>query len=386
MAARLKIAIDVSCTRGKRAGIGWYAVNLLSHMGKIDHDNSYLLYTFYARSREFCLDRGGLPTGHNFELQEKWLPFRVARFLLDRIRIPIESIIGSFDVFHALDHWAPSLASGKLVITIHDLAYLIFPDRNFTSPECTKNGMSRMRNLAHRADKIIAVSQNTKHDIENVLGVPGEKIRVVYEAAEKRFMPLDEATLLNTVRKRYHLPERFILFVGTMEPRKNIPLLLKSYHTLKGTRRIDHKLVLAGRLGWSYGNIFNLLNELRLQKDVILLGHIAREDLPALYNLADLFVYPSYYEGFGLPPLEAMACGTPVIASRCSCFPEILGDAAILIDPNDASELSEKMYLMITDYALSARYAEQGLRRAAQFSWEQAARETIQVYKEVSKS
>jgi len=276
------------------------------------------------------------------------------------------------------------LASGKLVITIHDLAFLIYPDRNFTSPEFTKNGMSRMRKLAKRADMIIAVSQNTKHDIEDVLGVSGEKIRVVYEAAETRFMPIGEAAVLSIVRQRYHLPERFILFVGTMEPRKNIPLLLNSYQSLKETRKIKHKLVLAGRLGWSYENIFLLLNELGLKEDVILPGHIAREDLPALYNLADLFVYPSFYEGFGLPPLEAMACGTPVIASRSSCFPEILGEAAILIDPKDANELSEKMYLMINDHALSSRYAEQGIKRAAQFSWEQVARETIQVYEAVA--
>ena len=381
---RLKIIFDVSCTRGKRAGIGWYATNLLSHIGKIDRNNTYLLYTFYARSREFSLDTRVLPTGLNFELQEKWIPFRVANFLLDRIQLPIESIVGSFDVFHALDHSAPSLASGKLVITIHDLAFLIYPDRNFTSPEFTKNGMSRMRKLAKRADMIIAVSQNTKHDIEDVLGVSGEKIRVVYEAAETRFMPIGEAAVLSIVRQRYHLPERFILFVGTMEPRKNIPLLLNSYQSLKETRKIKHKLVLAGRLGWSYENIFLLLNELGLKEDVILPGHIAREDLPALYNLADLFVYPSFYEGFGLPPLEAMACGTPVIASRSSCFPEILGEAAILIDPKDANELSEKMYLMINDHALSSRYAEQGIKRAAQFSWEQVARETIQVYEAVA--
>jgi glycosyltransferase involved in cell wall biosynthesis len=382
----LKIAIDIGCTRGKRAGIGWYAINLLDNLGKIDHENSYLLYTFYSRSREFTLDRKVLPTGHNFELQEKWIPYRIARFLLGRAILPIDSIIGSFDVFHALAHEAPVLTSGKLVLTIHDLAFLIYPDRNFTSPEFTKNGMSRVRNMAQRADIVIAVSQNTKHDIEDALGVPGEKIRVVYEAAEKRFMPLDEGAHLTDLRTRYQLPEKFVLYVGTMEPRKNIPLLLRSYHNLKAKQGVEHKLVLVGKLGWSYENIFDLLEELRLGADVIILGHIPRRDLPALYNLADLFVYPSFYEGFGLPPLEAMACGTPVIASCSSCFPEILGEAAILIDPNDVSGLSEKMYIMITDSVLRARYIDRGLERAGQFSWERTARETLQVYKEVSRS
>jgi glycosyltransferase involved in cell wall biosynthesis len=143
-------------------------------------------------------------------------------------------------------------------------------------------------------------------------------------------------------------------------------------------------LVLVGKLGWAYESIFDLLEELRLETDVIVLGHILRADLPALYNLADLFVYPSFYEGFGLPPLEAMACGTPVIASCSSCFPEILGEAAILIDPNDVSGLSEKMYIMITDSVLRARYIERGLERAGLFSWERVARETLQIYKEVS--
>jgi glycosyltransferase involved in cell wall biosynthesis len=381
---RLKIAIDVGCTRGKKAGIAWYAINLLANLEKIDHEDTYLLYTFYSRSRKFTLDREVLPTGYNFKLKECWIPYRIARFLLERAKLPIDSIIGSFDVFHALNYSVPLLTSGKLVLTVHDLAFLIYPDRNFTSAEFTKYGISRVRNLAQRADMIIAVSQNTKHDIEDVLGIAGEKIRVVYEAADKFFVPLNKGSVLTEVRRKYGLPEKFILHVGTMEPRKNIPLLLRSYHNLKEKQRVEHKLVLVGKLGWAYESIFDLLEELRLETDVIVLGHILRADLPALYNLADLFVYPSFYEGFGLPPLEAMACGTPVIASCSSCFPEILGEAAILIDPNDVSGLSEKMYIMITDSVLRARYIERGLERAGLFSWERVARETLQIYKEVS--
>lgn len=381
----MRVALDISCTRGRRAGIGWYASNLLSAIAKIDQNNDYLLYTFYSRARDFEFNRMGLPAGMNFRLEQKRIPFRVARFLLDRSVISINSLLGPFDVFHALAHTAPPFASGKLVATIHDVAYLRYPDRRFTDPERGSQGASRLRALAERADLIIAVSERTKQDIQDVLGIPQEKIRVVYEAAEECFKLLNQAAL-SDVKSRYHLPERFVLFVGTMEPRKNVPLLLKAHHALKLAGKLDHKLVLVGKLGWHYDATFDLVTELRLQDDVIFLGHIPREDLPAVYNLADLFVYPSFYEGFGLPPLEAMACGTPVIASRSSCFPEILGEAATLIDPEDVADAASKVHMLMTDSGLRARFRALGMKKAAEFSWERAARDTVQIYEEASQS
>lgn len=377
--------MDVSCVRGETAGIGWYVVNLLSGLERLDRDNQYLLYTFYARSRKFALERGRLPSAANFRVLEKPIPFRLARLLLESAAVRAESVIGPLDVFHALDHTAPQLRDGRLVVTIHDLASLAHPGRQYTSPEFQGPRMSRVRALAERADLIIAVSHHTKRDIERLLGISPAKIRVVYEAAEQRFKPLDSPTTLAAARLQYHLPDRFVLFVGTLEPRKNIPVLLRAYDALIRGTQIEHKLVIVGRLGWSYGEVFKTIADLHLEKHVLWLGHVPREDLPVLYNLAAVFVYPSAYEGFGLPPVEAMACGTPVVAPDNSCFPEVLGEAAMLVQSSDVHALADGLCRMIADDDLRARYASLGIARAACFSWDSAAKETLDVYTEASR-
>jgi glycosyltransferase involved in cell wall biosynthesis len=378
----MKVAIDISCIRGERAGIGTYAVNLLHGLEKVDRENKYVLYTFYSRSPGFRLDETVLPVTKNFRLEKKNLPFRLARVMLTNMGVPIEFFIGSCDVLHGLDHSAHYSKKAKLVITVHDLAFLLYPTKGFNSPEFMKQAAPHFSELIGRADRIIAVSENTKMDVLRLLGVPEQKVSVVYEAADEIFRPLNDESILESVRLRYGLKNnRFIVYVGTLEPRKNLASLLKAFNRLKKIRKIEHKLVLAGRKGWSYGQIFDLVRDLHLQNDVILPGYIPKHDLPGLYNLADTFVYPSLYEGFGLPPLEAMACGLPVIASNTSCFPEILGDAAILTDPNNEDEFSQQIYAVLSDPSLRSSMRQKGLARASQFSWERTARETIDVYR-----
>lgn len=231
------------------------------------------------------------------------------------------------------------------------------------------------------ADRIIAVSNSTKRDLINYFNIPEEKIKVILEAADEKFKLLNKEEI-NEVKQKYNLNFPFILYVGTLEARKNIPTLIKAFYKIK-KKNIEHKLVIAGKKGWKYKEIFETIDKLDLQNDVVFTGYVSDEDLPALYNAADLFVYPSIYEGFGLPPLEAMACGTPVITSNTSSLPEVVGDAGIMVDPCDVDGLTQTMCDVLTNDGLREDMIKKGLERAKMFTWEKCARETLKVYEEV---
>jgi len=206
---------------------------------------------------------------------------------------------------------------------------------------------------------------------------------------DARFQPITDPDTLARVRNRYGLPERFILYVGTIEPRKNLTTLLEAYAAL--TSRVSNlqypisniHLVIAGRKGWLYEGFFRRLRELGLEREVVFPGFVPDEDLPALYSAAELFVFPSLYEGFGLPPLEAMACGTPVITSNSSSLPEVVGEVGIMVEPRDVRALAEAMELVLTDEGKRREMREKGLRQAARFSWKRTAQETLEVYRSV---
>jgi len=231
------------------------------------------------------------------------------------------------------------------------------------------------------ADKIITVSNSTKNDLMNHFNIPKEKIRVIFEAADEKFKSLNNKET-KEVKYKYHLNFPFILYVGGLAVHKNIPALIKAFYKVK-KKGIQHKLVITGTKRWKYKEIFETIDKLDLQNDVVFTGYVSDEDLPALYNAADLFVYPSIYEGFGLPPLEAMACGTPVITSNTSSLPEVVGDAGIMVDPYDVNGLADAMHEVLANEGLRANMIKNGLERAKMFSWEKCARETLKVYEEV---
>ncbi|HIP90277.1 MAG TPA: glycosyltransferase family 1 protein, partial [Candidatus Nanopusillus sp.] len=224
----------------------------------------------------------------------------------------------------------------KFIITVHDLIPFIIPK------EHTKIRVLIYKLLLPKTlrtvDKIISVSHHTRKDIIKYFKIPEDKIEVIYNGVDEKYKPLSEEEI-NNIKEKYSINYPFILYVGTLEPRKNIPTLIKAYYKLK-KQGLPHKLVITGKKGWKYRSIFKTINKLNLRKDVIFTGYVPDEDLPTLYNAADLFVYPSLYEGFGLPPLEAMACGTPVITSNTSSLPEVVGDAGIMVDPYDVDGLS----------------------------------------------
>jgi glycosyltransferase involved in cell wall biosynthesis len=284
---------------------------------------------------------------------------------------------------HSPHHTAPLLVAGcRRVVTFHDLTFFILPERY------PRTRLAYFRSVswatAKAADMLICPSQAVRDDIVRILRAPPEKVRAIAEAAAPAFRPIDDSAVVDRLRYKHVLPDRFVLSVGSLEPGKNRTTLLKAFAELR-RRGVEHKLVVAGQRAWKYGDDFRLAEELGLKGDVIFTGYVSPEEMPALYAAADLFVFPSLYEGFGLPVLEAMACGVPVVASNVSSIPEVAGDAALLVGPRDAAALCDAMERILKDSDLRATLRHRGLERAATFSWERAARETLAVYEEAVK-
>ena len=269
----------------------------------------------------------------------------------------------------------------KKVLTIHDLTPILFPEMH--TRETNLTWKSSLKFIKNRTKMVICDSISTKNDCVKLLNIPEKRLKVIQLSADEQFKPLkNKKNIHDELKKKYNIDYPFILFVGTLEKRKNVPILLKSFYKLKKFN-IKHRLVIVGGKGWKYTEIFDIIQDLNLQNDVIFTNYVSDEYLVKLYNAADLFVYPSLYEGFGLPPLEAMACGCPVITSNTSSLPEVVGDAGIMIDPNDIDSLTDSMLKILTDNELRQKMARKSLERACMFSWKKTAKETWDVYEEV---
>ena len=372
----MKIGIISDRLNRSRTGIGNYTYNLIKELGKKNENRECISLISYESSGLFpnldeIIIKNPLKrvTRKSFYFWHIYLQFRLKKnnFNLDIVHSPENAAL-----FAKLKHQ-------RKVITVHDTTGYLFSE-TFTLITRLRCGLLFPRTL-RTADKIIADSNSTKRDLINYFNVPAEKIKVILLAADEKFKPLDHEEI-NEVKQRYKLDFPFILYVGTLEQRKNIPTLIKAFYKLKKDET-KQKLVIAGGKGWKYKEIFETIDKLNLQKDVIFTGYVLDEDLPALYNAADLFVYPSLYEGFGLPPLESMACGTPVITSNTSSLPEVVGDAGIMVDPYDVDRLADAMHKVLSNEELREDMIKRGLERAKMFSWDKTARETLRVYEEV---
>jgi glycosyltransferase involved in cell wall biosynthesis len=283
-----------------------------------------------------------------------------------------------FDIIHNTRHFPTvfKLKYSKYMITVLDIMPIVIPPNKYSIKKYIMYRTLLPRTLKS-ADKIITISHHTKQDLTKYLKVPEDKIKVIHLAANENYKPLNENEI-NTIKQKYNLNYPFILYVGGLAPNKNVERLIKAYYKLK-KQDVKHKLIITGVKRWKYKSIFETIDKLNLQKDVIFAGYVPDEDLPALYNAADLFVYPSLYEGFGLPPLEAMACGTPVITSNASSLPEVVGDAGIMVNPYDVDELAKAMYEVLTNDGLREELSKKGLERAKLFSWKKCAEEHLKV-------
>lgn len=384
MSLPVRIAIDYTPAVHQGGGIGRYTRELVQALAEQDTRNEYVLLVAgspssllgvqtlqsVARFRRFRVCR--LPLSH------RWLTILWHRL---RLPIPVEALTGSIDVFHSPDYVLPPLLRARGVVTIHDLSFLILPE---TADPGLQRYLSRaVPRAVARAHRVLADSQCTRDDLIAHLGVAPEHITVAYPGIHPRFRPLEEE-VVEAFRERYGLPARFILGLGTLEPRKNFPALIEAYARLAelGIPHREVPLVIAGGKGWLYEGIFETVERLNLRKHVRFLGFVPDEDLPALYNAASALAFPSLYEGFGLPPLEAMACGTPVVASNVSSLPEVLGEAAVMVAPTDVEALATALGRVLTDPEVQTTLRMRGLRQAAQFTWQDTAQVLLRVYQE----
>ena len=378
----MRVGFDATPAVTQGAGIGRYTRELLRALAAVDHANDYrLIYaaTPQARARQHTLP--ALPP--NFHVRR--LPFHdiwLARvWHRAQVPLPVNWLTGPIDVFHSPDFTLPPVSGGtRTLLTVHDLSFVRDPESALAVLRAYLNRVVP-RSVA-RADHILADSQATRADLIELYGTPPAKISVLYSGVNDSFHPVTDPAALAAVRRRYGLGAwPFLLAVGTLQPRKNYVRLIQAFAQL---RQPDLRLVFVGGRGWLYDAIFAEVERLGLKDRVYFPGFAADADLPALYTAARVLAYPSLYEGFGLPILEAFACGTPVVTSTAACLPEIAGDAALLVPPTDVPALAAALELAVSDEALRADLRRRVPARLALFSWERSARQLLQTYQRLA--
>ena len=373
----MHVVLDARYIAGRQSGVGTYVQRLIGGLATIDARNHYTCIV--------AADGPGLPVSQkNVTAWTTRVSFedhlRGDLWLL--VHLPLRLRKVGTDIYHGPAVFLPHVKLGyRTVVTIHDLVSFLFPE---TVPRKYSLYMRLMTRLATRsADRIIAVSEATKADLVRMLRVPAGKIVVIHEAVGPEFARPLAPGAAAAVARRYGLRTPYCLFVGNLEPRKNLPRLIEAFaevrRRLAGSVR-PPQLVLAGTRAWLHDGIFQAVETHGLGGDVVFMDYVPIADLPALYAGATCFVFPSLYEGFGLPVLEAMAAGAPVVAARAGSIPEVAGDAALLVDAAGAGELATALETLLTDPALRERLVARGRARAAQFDWETVARQTLAVY------
>ncbi|MCR8635969.1 glycosyltransferase family 4 protein [Paenibacillus radicis (ex Xue et al. 2023)] len=374
----MNVYLDAQPLLGARSGIARYTECLSKELSK---DVSIDLFLAFNRIAKSIREDHVLEIERDFHLHliNSIYPYKVIRRLCEPnflYNLPYDILTKSkADIFHGTNFTLTPTLKAKNIITIHDLAYMRYPEA--TSDRILKHHSKWVPYSAQKCDRIIADSQQTKQDIIELLSIHQDKIDVVHLAADESFQYVQHTA---PIIEKYQLPEKFILFVGTLEPRKNLLGLLKAFSLLKKNFGCSEKLVIVGAKGWKFTPIFDWVQEHHLEEEVIFTGFIDDEDLPGLYSAASVFVMPSIYEGFGLPLLEAMQCRTPVIGSNVSSIPEIIGEAGMLLPPEDSTAWAEGIYKMVSDAAVRECYSQLALERSKLFTWDKTAAETKKVY------
>jgi glycosyltransferase involved in cell wall biosynthesis len=382
----MRIGIDARCLEEEKiSGVGEYALELLENIFKIDSRNEYILFSNSFKERNSRLAR--LVKYPNVSQKRFHFPNKILNLSLWFFGWPkLDKLVGGADVFFAPNINFISISHPcRFIIAFHDLSFERFPEL-FPLKTRLWHFLINSRKLARKATKIISVSESTKRDLEKIYGANTQIISVVPNGLSDVYRVMDRNNPeLLAVQKKYHLPDNFILTLGTVEPRKNILSLIKAYEKMcdNFSDLKKYKLVIVGKKSAFSDNISKTIEGSRYKNDIIQTGYADNTDKVYLYNLASLFVYPSFFEGFGFPPLEAMASGTPVIASNNSSLPEVVEKAAILIDPTRPQEIAKAMQAILSDEKLYNYFEEEGRKRANAFSWKKCAEESLMLIKNV---
>jgi len=385
----MRIGVSGYFMNNRSVGIGVYTSQLLRSLARVDKSHQYL--TFVPEGNDFETDsfpanfvfskHAHVPFGNPMIKRVLWemsLSFKIRKHDLELFHFPFFSSC-----------WTPGI---KTVVTIHDVAHCRFPI--YKGRLIGKLYFNYLARAMIKADHIITDSEHSRLEILEFVGIPDTKISVIPLAADALFVPVKDENKLDQVREKYNLPDKFIFYIGGFDVRKNVDNLLKAYASLKKAGKIEHKLVLGGKvpdnqqliLKGAVIDMTKLIQELGIIREVCLPGFIEAQDLPSVYSLAELFVFPSLYEGFGLPVLEAMSCGTPVIASARSSLPEIIQREDLLFDPEDITRIKESMMAVLTDETMRISVSRWGRERATAFSWKMTALETRKVYEGILSS
>jgi glycosyltransferase involved in cell wall biosynthesis len=372
------IGVDASrAATARRTGTENYSLYLIRELLALEGAHRFRLYFNLAPS---------------WDLLAGAAEWRVMPFprLWTHLRLSWEMLIDPPDLLFVPSHVLPLVHPRRSVVTVHDLGFLYYPEAHTLSQNLYLRWSTRHN--ARAATRILADSQATRRDLVHHYSIPNSKIAVVYPGRDETLAPVTDPALLSAVRARYGMAGPYLLYVGTLHPRKNLVRLIQAFGSLlqpsaDGPRAptAGLQLVLAGQKGWLYGEILDQVRKLGLADRVVLTGYVPEADLPPLLSGALAFVFPSLYEGFGLPLLEAMACGTPVICSNVSSLPEVAGDAALLVDPTDSEALAAGLARLVADEGLRRELIERGFRQMQRFSWRRCAEETLQVLEEVGR-
>ncbi len=379
----MKIGIDAVYLQNThyQAGLYQYTYQLIRELQEVDQENDYVLFFFNWRSLESDRIINGYSFNKNIQKRICRLPYQFLS-ALSKIRFPINRILGEVDLFHGPTfRLVPSGFYKKSVVTIHDL--------KFNHPEFFPDAGGREVFRWHtidaikRADLHVAVSEFTRTELLETFRLSPERVRVIYPGIGREFTPNQAPQKIAELKKKYDIRNRYILFVGFMEEKKNLLRLVQAFSQVRKLLQESYQLVLIGPTGPVTEEVIREIQRLSLGSEVILTGHVPPEELPLFYTGAALFVFPSLYEGFGIPPLEAMASGTPVVASNVTALSEVVGSAGILVDPFKTEEITHAICTVLIDRTLHAVLRQRGLERSKRFSWNRMAREMLALYKEL---
>jgi glycosyltransferase involved in cell wall biosynthesis len=378
----MNILINATVIAKKRAGVGVYAENLIRELVSAKRDAHLFILALS--------DDKDLDYSDHSNVTMIWAPARIFRILplrfvlLEQLILPFLLWKHKIDVVHSLHFSFPLIQfTSKRVVTIHDMTFFSMPEVHI--PLKTFIFRRFIKASARWADSLIFVSRSAEHDYRERFGQPRGSTSVIYHGKNDLFVPSTDPTLIADLLSRYSLPRRFILFVGTIEPRKNLLRLVNAFATIAASNP-NTSLVLAGMKGWLYDEIFENVCRLNLESRIHFTGFVAERDKPTLIGAAAVFAYPSLYEGFGIPVLEALACGTPTVTSNVSSLPEVAGTAALMVDPHNTDEIAAALDRLLNDQTLRAALREASLHQAAKFTWPKAAKETLDVYKSAQQS
>jgi len=372
----MKICLDISPAISHPAGIGRYVFELCNSLLQIDQQNKYIVFHNQRKNTALQAPFDKLDKISVSMHSKLWRSLVLFSQLSNHSQ---DKIFRDTALFHATDHLLPNITNAKSIFTLHDITYILFPGSHTFFNKLFLKAM--IPTFLRKSDAIITPSEITKKDAINFYAINPDKIYVIPHGVSPNFHRI-APVIIHEITRKYHLPDRYLLYVGTIEPRKNLSLIFKALKSIKASG-FKTKLVLVGKLGWYYRQVFPHILELDLEKDISILGYVPEEDLPAIYSGADVFVYPTHYEGFGLPVLEAMACSIPVVCSNIPSLREVADKAVLMINPLDPEELTEAIIYLLSNSELKTDLQEKGLERSKQFTWQNCAYKTLQVYQSV---